>query len=438
MTPEIYEQLKIFQAEDGKVGLKIKDIVKDLSLNVTKIYGRDDLHIATDLVFHSALSFEFNGKLEKRGWVEAMLLGDTRTGKSETVQRLIEHYRAGEFLTGESTSFAGLVGGVNTNGRRNMVTWGKIPMNDRRLVAIDEVSGMSVDILEKMSGVRSSGVAEITKIQIERTHARTRLIWISNDREGKGLGGSGTYGGVDALIELIGKMEDIARFEFVVTAANGEVPLDQINQRLEHMPSVEHKYTSDLCNNLVMWAWSRKPEQIHFTSEAIDKIYASANEMGEQYAPQVLPLVEGANQRVKLSRLAVAVACRLFSTTDGNDVIVKPEHVEYVVNYLNAIYSKESFGYAQLSETEIKKKQSVDEVYNEVIKWFASKRNIGDIFMSLKCFAVNELEYMLNLERDEVKRTITYLIKRGLITRSGNMYRKTEIFNTILRRWKGS
>jgi hypothetical protein len=438
MTPELYERLKIFQAEKGKVGAKVKEIVKDLSFNVTKIYGRDDLHIATDLVFHSALSFEFDGKLEKRGWVECLLLGDTRTGKSETVQRLIEHYRAGEFLTGESTSFAGLVGGVNTNGRRNMVTWGKIPMNDRRLVAIDEVSGMSIDILEKMSGVRSSGVAEITKIQIERTHARTRLIWISNDREGKGLGGSGTYGGVDALIELIGKMEDIARFEFVVTAANGEVPLEEINKRLEQMAKVEHKYNSDLSNALVMWAWSRKPEQIHFTTEAIDCIYAAANSMGEKYAPQVLPLVEGANQRVKLSRLAVAVACRLFSTTDGNDVIITPEHVEYVVNYLNAIYSKESFGYAQLSETENKKKESIDIVYKEVVGMFNAKRNIGDIFMTLKFFAINELEFMLNMDREETKKLITYCIKRGLIVRSGNMYRKTEIFNTILRKWKGS
>jgi hypothetical protein len=437
MTPDLYEQLKVFQAEKGRVGVKIKDIIKDLSLNVTKIYGRDDLHIATDLVFHSALAFNFNGKFEKRGWVECLLLGDTRTGKSETVQRLIEHYRAGEFLTGESTSFAGLVGGVNTNGRRNMVTWGKIPMNDRRLVAIDEVSGMPIETLEKMSGVRSSGVAEINKIQIERTHARTRLIWISNDREGKGLGGSGTYGGVDALIELFGKMEDIARFEFVVTAANGEVPLEEINKRMEQLPQVDHIYTSNLSNNLIMWVWSRKPEQIHFTTEAIDAIYNAANLMGEKYVPSVLPLVEGANQRVKLARLATAVACRLFSTTDGNDVVVLPEHVEYVVNYLNLIYSKESFGYAQLSDMENQKKAAIDMVYKEVIGMFASKRNIGDIFMTLKYFAINELEYMLNVDREESKKLITYLIKRGLVTRSGNVYRKTDMFNTILRRWKG-
>jgi len=297
---------------------------------------------------------------------------------------------------------------------------------------------MSIDILEKMSGVRSSGVAEITKIQIERTHARTRLIWISNDRKGEGLGGSGTYGGVEALKDLIGKKEDIARFEFVVTAANGEVPLGDINKRLDHMPSVEHKYTSDLCNNLVMWSWSRKSDQIKFANDAIDCIYASANIMGEKYSSSVLTLVEGANQRVKLSRLAVALACRLFSTTDGNDVIVKLEHVEYVVNYLNAIYSKESFGYAQLSETENKKKESINIVYKEVVGMFNAKRNIGDIFMTLKFFAINELEFMLNMDREETKKLIAYCIKRGLIMRSGNMYRKTEIFNTILKKWKGS
>lgn len=436
MTDELYNNLKIFQANGKDVNSKVNEIIRDLSLNVTKIYGRNDLHIAVDLVFHSVLSFKFNGKIENRGWVECLLLGDTRTGKSETVQRLIDHYKAGEFLTGESTSFAGLVGGVNTNGRKNMVTWGKIPMNDRRLVAIDEVSGMSVDILEKMSGVRSSGVAEITKIQIERTHARTRLIWISNDREGKGLGGSGMYGGVDALIGLIGKMEDVARFEFVVTAANGEVPIEEINQRLELIPQVEHKYTTELSNSLVMWSWSRKMEDIVFTSETIDAIYKAANDMGAKYCPSVLPLVEGANQRIKISRLAIAVACRLFSTSNGQDVIVLPEHVEYVVNYLDSVYGKESFGYTQLSNNENIKRGNFDTIYKHISIMFRNRRNLCENISTLKSFNMNELEFVLNIEKEEAKKIVSYFIKNGLIVKDGNSYRKTEMLNNMLRRWK--
>lgn len=433
MTPEMHEQLKIFQALDGKVSRKIADIQSDLSTNITHIYGRNDILMAVDLVYHSVLAFEFQGKMEKRGWVECLIIGDTRTGKTDTAQQLIDHYKAGDFISGENVSFAGLVGGINTSGHQFMVTWGKIPLNDRKLVAIDEVSGMTVDQIALMSGVRSSGVAELVKIQTDRTHARTRLIWISNDRDGKGIG-SYSYG-TDAVIDLIGKNEDVARFEFVVTCAANEVPIEMINCKRADIKVVKHAYTSELCHNLVMWAWSRKPEHIVWTEPSIDAIFKCSKEMGENYSSRV-PLVEAANQRIKIARLAVALACRLYSTNDGTNVIVKEEHVLFVFNYLNAIYSKQSLGYAELSYQHKNEEKLVEEAKPKMMKALNENKAMASILLSTPVLNARIVEESLNLSRDESKSWMKYFQQNGMIRlyANGNS-RITQGFTKILREW---
>src|SRR5690606_2237233 len=205
-----------------------------------------------------------------------------------------------------------------------------------RLFVIDEASGLEQEDIAKMSGIRSSGIAEVTKIHTEKTQARTRLIWLSNPRNGQDLS-SFSYG-VQAIQHLIGKAEDIARFDFMITASRDEVPIDEINKRIDPEAKVPHKYTSELCKLLVLWAWSRKPEDIIFSEEAIDLCLKYAIAQGKKYSSKI-PLVEGANQRIKLAKLAVATACRVFSTDEtGEKVLVNAEHVEFAYNFLESIY----------------------------------------------------------------------------------------------------
>lgn len=151
----VAERLRIFQTDDPST--KWREIADDLSHNVTRIYGRADLLHAIDLVYHSVLEFVFKGHPVRKGWVEGIVLGDTRTGKSQSAQAILDHYGLGEFTTGDNSSFAGLVGGLDKAGGQYVISWGKIPLNDRRLLIIDEAGELSKDIIEKMSGIRSSG-----------------------------------------------------------------------------------------------------------------------------------------------------------------------------------------------------------------------------------------------------------------------------------------
>lgn len=434
MDKEKFKRLQVFQPDGNQtVKEKMDEIHKDFTHNVTHIYGREDILTAVDMVYHSALSFNFQNKLIKRGWAEALIMGDTRTGKSETVHQMMNHFKLGEIVTGENTSFAGLIGGMQQTQKRWNITWGKIPLNDRRLIIIDEASGLSENEIGNMSGVRSSGVAEITKIQTEKTHARTRLIWISNTRTGKPLR---EYGfGIEAVPQLIGKMEDVSRFEFVVSCASEEVPMELINKRVEMHGQVPHKYTFDLCKELILWVWSRKPNQIEFTSDAIDTILELATKMGEMYVSHI-PLVEGANQRIKLARLSVATAARMFSTPDGERLIVKPEHVKFVYDYLNQIYRKPSLGYWDYSRQIREQEKIAEQARDKVMKFLKENPQVANTFLAHSTVFGRDIEELADLDRSTVRRYLKFLAKNGMISKSTTGYSKTPAFVTILRTYK--
>lgn len=432
MTNNKMHRLKKFQCSNGDIKGKFDEIHKDFVYNITHIYGRNDLLTAVDLTYHSTMLFDFMGKPVPKGMVECLLLGDTRTGKTETVQCMMNHYKLGEMITGENTSFAGLIGGMEQSGKRLILRWGKFPLNDRRLVILDEVSGMHHDIIGAMSGVRSSGVAEITKIGVQqKTSARVRAIWMSNPRSGRSLG---EYDfGTDAVLELIGRSEDVARFDFIVTCASNEVDPAIINRIQDH-GTVPHVYTFDLCKDLLMWAWSRKKDQVKFQPDAVQLILDYANEMGKTYTSKI-PLVEAANQRIKLAKLAVSTAVRVFSTEDGQTVIVKPEHVNFAKNYLEEIYRKPSLGYYNQSMTiKMQQKQAMDSKV-KVIQFLDRNPSACTFFLNNNNFNGKTMEDLLDLDRPTARRYLKFLNKCGMIQQTTSGYRKSPHFIDFLREW---
>ena len=432
MTDGVVEQLKIFQPDVGQsVSDKMSEIAKDITFNITHIYGREDLVIGVDLVYHSVVSFDFQNKHIIKGWNEMCVVGDTRTGKSETVTTMMRHYKMGEFITGENTSFAGLVGGMQQNQKRWSITWGKIPLNDRRLVAVDECGSLSEDTIQRMSGIRSSGVAEITKIQTERTHARTRLIMMGNPRNGKSLNGYAF--GVNALRELIGAPEDLARFDFAMACASSDVPLEIINAEYHTHKRVKHRYDSESCNLLIRWVWSRTSEQVVFAKGVEEAILKLATAQGREYSNRV-PLVEAANQRIKIAKLAIAVAARLFSTDKkGESIVVKKEHVAFIGEYLDRIYKSRTLGYHEFSRQQLQNIKVADDKREEVYKMMQAELDLANIFLTYSHVRIVDLIDMLDCERDEAKHYLKELVHAKMLFKTQNGYIKSPAFTEILR-----
>lgn len=416
VTPELVQKLKVFQPKRGQRPIsKRLEVVKDLSKNVTNIVQSDELHLAFDLMYHSLLTFDLDGSDVGRGYVEILIAGDTRTGKSEVGKRLLEHYQAGELISGESASFAGIIGGLQQYGDSGewVVNWGVLPINDRRAVIIDEISSMAYEDIGKMSSVRSSGEAKIQKVSADYTMARCRAAWLGNPRKGKM--GDYTFG-VDALLPLIGSPEDLARFDLAMTLKKGEVASEVINRT--HKVG-DPEYSSELCHTLVMWAWSRKREHVKFTPKAIKAIYKHANELGKRYVEEP-PLIQAANARVKIARLAASLAAMTFSTdATGEQVIIREQHIKDTITFIDRVYGKQSFGYLQRSQEQLNDEKYARSMAHEARVFLGEHKGLAKFLRGQSRFKRQDVEEIMSYSRDLANGVITELYKMRMIRKEG-------------------
>lgn len=439
LNEETLGYLELFKVKPGQtLPQKFDEIHQDLERNVTYIWERRNVAIAVDLVFHTVLNFYFQEQYVTRGWGELLIIGDSGQAKTTIVERMMHHYRLGELHSGESSRRTGLVYSLQQNNKRWFLVWGAFPLNDGGLLTIDELSGLSEDDLAVMSDVRSSGIAKATGVITAETTSRTRAIYISNPRNGRQLN-SETYG-VNAVLKLMGKAEDVRRLDIAISVASGDVDPSLVNKPLKDMPTIQHVYTSDACNARALWAWSRRPEQIKITDEATQRILEKATEMGALYSSKV-PIVEAADQRIKIARLAIAAACCVFSSDEnGENVIVKPEHVDYVVNFMHACYCAKSFGYDKLSEQE---QATSDGSMDNIAKLrqtfltlpLADANEMAKIIYQLPYFSRATLEDYTGLQKDELKMLLKFLTTNNLVEKSRGDYRRlplgTQLFENL-------
>lgn len=430
MDRETIRKLRKFQPRRGERPLaKLREIADDISAHVTHIYGRPQMHAAMDLVFHSILSFDFAGKRMNRGWLELLIVGDTRTGKSEAASRLSRHYGAGEVVSCETASFAGIIGGLQQFGASKewAITWGQIPINDRRLVVLDEVSGLQPEDIAQMSSVRSSGLAELSKIQQERTYARTRLIWCGNPRSGKMA--DYTYG-VQAIPPLIGNAEDIARFDLAMSLRAGDVPPEEIN-RMHH--ARRQKFDDEACRLMIRWAWSRTPEHIIWMKGSEQLVFKAANDLGARYIEDP-PLIQAANVREKVARVAVALAARTFSTDpQGERVIVKRAHVRDAVSFIDSLYGMRGFGYAERSRDILTHRKEAGKHAKEIKQYLTRKAGLAQFLRGTSKFRRQDIEEILNVDREQANAIISRLWDAKMVRKEkGDIYIEPTL-HTILR-----
>jgi hypothetical protein len=438
ISEDTIERLRAFQVGPKQtLADKFNEIHRDLERNVTYVWERRDVAIAVDLIYHSALNFYFQGQFVKRGWAELLIIGDSGQAKSTIVERIMSHYRLGEMHSGESSKRTGLVYSIQQSNKRWFLVWGAFPLNDGGLITIDELSGISEDDLAIMSDVRSSGVAKSTGVVTAETTARTRAIYISNPRNGRKLN-TETHG-ISAVLKLFGKTEDVRRLDMAISVASGDIDESLINKAVDDMPEVPHVYDSDLCNLRVLWAWSRRPDNIKFETDATSAILAHATAMGKRYTSKI-PIVEAADQRIKIARLAVSAAISVFSTTDGEDVIVKKEHVDYVVAFMDKVYGSKSLGYDKLSDMERVNSDSSDSNIDLLVQRFVllpimDHNEMVEILYGLPYFSRNTLEDYTGLPRDDMKLLLKFLTNNHLVEKVRGDYRRyplgTEFFEYL-------
>jgi len=433
---EQLEELCLFQAgrSEELVAEKLREIYSDLSRNVTRIFQRQDLHLAIDLTYHSPLFIPLWGRVEK-GWINTLICGDSSQGKSETAIRLMGHYGLGERVDCKNASVAGLVGGLENIGKRWFVVWGLIPTHDKRLVVLEEVKGAPVEIIGKLTDMRSSGIAEIPKIERRKTHARTRLVFLSNPRSDRPLS-SYSYG-CEVIRELMGSLEDIRRFDFAVLVSSEEIDDKEIKKSSRKQIGVP-KFSAELCRRLVLWSWTRHHEDIDFLDETSDAVLDEAEKLVLQFSDS-MPLLDKGTTKHKLARMAAALAARLFSTDNMHRLVVRPEHVRYAVTYLRSMYSSDHFGYDAYSESERTSSLLGDE--QEIKRKITSLSYPLDFVQSMLCtssIVPSDFCDWCDTDREEAQRIQSFFVRKRAIVRKGRSYVKSPAFIALLKRLEQS
>ena len=366
------------------------------------IEGRLDLFGAFLLTYCSVTEINWQSGIIK-GWLDTMVIGDTRTGKSQMAQRFVKKLGRGGYINGENARRTGVIGGVQRFGDSWVVTWGAIPMNDRGLLFIDEASGLSVEDIKDLSSTRSSGAVTIHKIVKGEARARTRLIWLSNPRSGKNLD-EFYWKGFGAFQEFIPVAEDQARFDLVLSAARDDV------EELEGIYD-EHEPDVDSWRALFQTAWSLPKDNIKMSKEVQRAVRRISNELGRKYGGG--PLVVPVAVHEKILRIGCAFAVLSGSFVNG-ELVVELKHLEYAREFLEMTLTKSTFGYeAYISEfkrAQNKRKENI--VY---IKTLLQLHPALRVLLSSSSFKGYQFQEILGIDRAESSKIMSDLITRGLL-----------------------
>jgi hypothetical protein len=216
----------------------------------------------------------------------------------------------------------------------------------------------------------------------------------------------------------------------VMCVSIDDVPAEEINRAHEvgDLP-----YTSDACSTLVRWVWTRKIDQIKWTKGAEDAVYEAALDLGHRYTEDP-PLLQAANARIKVARLAAAMAARLFSTDEtGELVVVTKEHVVDAVAFLDRIYSSPVMGYADCSREAFRDRQEAHAQADNVMLYLKGRVGLAKFLRTASRFRRQDLEEIMNIDRTEANGIINTLWECRMVRKEGGDVRVEPALVRLLR-----
>lgn len=417
ITPEVKKQLDIFKniecrTAEAKVELIAKKIKGLLGYN-----GNDTLIQAIDLSYHTALAFNFGSFKNVRGYLETLIVGESRMGKSSTATALQKTYGLGAFvsLAGNSATIAGLVGGSNKTTTGFQTRAGVIPQNHKGLIVFEELGKCSANILAELTDIRSSNEVRIARVSGTMVlPAWVRMITLTNTKHiNNQIKPIASYpNGISIITELVPTAEDIARYDLMVVLG------DRGNSNINPLWEPEQPFPEEAYRARIRWIWSRTPEQIIFPDTTKKKIIEEANALNKDFDCHIK--IFGTEAWKKICRLAIAIAGYCVSTDETyENIVVNTTHVTAAVNFLRKIYDNPVFKLREYVQHE-KLFSTTDEEAVVLLQDIWNKT--PGVVQQLEQYASvtkNMLQATTGLSNEELNRTLNRLTK-GLFIRVSN------------------
>src|SRR5574344_2780527 len=140
LTDEVKKNLDIFRNLKGTTTERITQLAERFK-GVLGYNGYNQLITTFDLAYHTVLEFNFGMFKNVRGYLDTLIVAESRVGKSTTAEAMQKLYGLGTFtsLAGSSATIAGLIGGSNKVNGSYQTRAGAIPQNHRGLMIMEEL-----------------------------------------------------------------------------------------------------------------------------------------------------------------------------------------------------------------------------------------------------------------------------------------------------------
>lgn len=340
VTPDSIAHLQTIQAIEGTVTEKMNALSEKVK-GILGYNGNDDLIQTLDLSYHTPLRFHLGRFKDVRSYLDVIIVGESRVGKSSTADALRKTYQLGTMtsLAGNSATVPGLIGGSNKVNGSFQTRAGVIPQSHKGLMIFEEFGKCNSNIVRELTDIRSSNEVRITRVSGTLTlPAMVRMIALTNVKNNTGeIKSIASYpNGISVITDLVGSAEDIARYDIMLVLA------DRGTNIVDPFWEPQVPFADEVYRTRVRWVWSRSPEQIIFPDGVDHYIIDQANLLNNLYSCHIK--IFGTEAWKKLARLAIAVAGCLVSTDETyQNIVVTKDHVDFAVEYFKRIYDNQVF-----------------------------------------------------------------------------------------------
>jgi hypothetical protein len=394
-----------------------------------------------DLSFNAPLRFNFGRMKNIRGYLDTLIVGESRTGKSSTADALRKLYGLGTFvsLAGNSATIPGLVGGSSKSASGTMQTRaGVIPQNHGGLIIFEEFGKSNKDVLKELTDIRSSNEVRISRVSGSTTlPAMVRMIALTNTKTNGEIKPIASYpNGISIITELVPTAEDIARYDMILVLADtGLKDIDPLWEPLKALPEQVYR-------DRIRWSWTRTTDQVVYPPDMEKYIVERCNELNKIY-PSHIKLF-GTEAWKKISRIAQSVAAYVVSASeDFEKIIVTKECIDYAIDLLVSLYDNSVFKFKEYVETELRYRTTDEEavaalqmIYNKYSGLVLQLEQQIEITKTM-------LESTTGLDQQDIRRGLQELTKAYFIKVDNTFIIPTERFrltvnkinkNTLIRK----
>ena len=409
----------------GDINSKINQLYESARCHIAP-YLNKDLWFLMELVFNSPLDITYNKVI--RGALDVFVLGDTRTGKSETSRALKTLYEFGEVVPLKTSTVASLIGGTDDKLKKTKL--GVLPRYHKELVVMEEFSGAPVEFIKTLTEIRSSSMVKIYRVAGDvQAPCKIRMITISNpvSESGNLMTLSSYPNGVEPINELIRSPEDIARYDAFILVPQIEKLSNPFNDKVDRNLMIDAKHYRVKSK----WIKSLGYNNVIIDKELGNYIFNKGLELNQLFESSFT--VFGSETDKKIARLASALATMLVSSDDFKVIKVTKEHVDYVVNFIKSLYDNQIFRLKEFADEEKSYKVVEDMDTKELERLYPNNVTFIDFLANTSKVNRNELQTVSGLNKDDFNKIFNILVSRRFIKMARDQVSPTIKFRNTYR-----